>query len=436
MTAADAWPAGVEAACSFLYLMVVVSCEFRPKLKAPLHAAVIAGADLLFFLAYRPVEIQLNNYTAYLIILLVCSLLFATVCLHGDPLNMVNFVVICNFAVVVLKSIVLAACGGFIARITSPMARSLIWHAIYYVGLAACGWFFIHFATRTRLPRRYWMALAPCTFTVAVLATFSGQSFMQAAAAAYNIFNIATFWLILLLYYLTHLIAGEFTRRLDAETANTRLSAQLEQFERTQAAIEQFRRDRHKMKNTYFYINALVKRHEYAALEHYLDTELNYRITEMEEIRTGNPTLDLMLTQKIGEARRAHIGVTTNLTLPANLPFPDQDLCALLLNLLDSAIDASIREPARPGSREIAITLGQTKNFLRVEISNRTSTDVLKENRSLHTTKTDKANHGIGLQVVRSIVDKYDGMLRYDSSRDRFAVSVLLQFPEQSGETP
>ena len=259
---------------------------------------------------------------------------------------------------------------------------------------------------------------------------------MQAAAAAYNIFNIATFWLILLLYYLTHLIAGEFTRRLDAETANTRPSAQLEQFERTQAAIEQFRRDRHEMKNTYFYINALVKRHEYAALEHYLDTELNYRITEMEEIRTGNPTLDLMLTQKIGEARRAHIGVTTNLTLPANLPFPDQDLCALLLNLLDNATDASIREPARPGSREIAITLGPTKNFLRVEISNRTSTDVLKENRSLHTTKTDKANHGIGLQVVRSIVDKYDGMLRYDSSRDRFAVSVLLQFPEQSGETP
>lgn len=436
MTAADAWPAGVEAACSFLYLMIVVSCEFRPKLKAPLHAAVIAGADLLFFLAYRPVEIQLNNYTAYLIVLLVCSLLFSTVCLRGDPLNMVNFVVICNFAVVVLKSIVLAACGGFIARIASPLVRSLIWHAMYYVGLAACGWFFVHFATHTRLPRRYWIALAPCTFTVAVLATFSGQSFMQAAAAAYNIFNIATFWLILLLYYLTHLIAGEFTRRLDAETANTRLSAQLEQFERAQAAIDQFRRDRHEMKNTYFYINALVKRHEYAALEHYLDTELNYRITEMEEIRTGNPTLDLMLTQKIGEARRAHIGVTTNLTLPANLPFPDQDLCALLLNLLDNAIDASIREPDRPGSREIAITLGQTKNFLRVEISNRTSTDVLKENRSLRTTKTDKTNHGIGLQVVRSIVDKYDGMLRYDSSRDRFAVSVLLQFPEQSGETP
>lgn len=430
MSGAGTWPAGVEAACSLLYLMIVVSCNFRPRLRPGAHVAVMVAVDLLFFLCYRPIEMRQDNYTLYLVCLLVASLSFAMATTRGDRLALLNFVMICNFVVVVLKSIVIAACGGVLAAIDSPTIRAGLWHGLYYAGLAACGWFLIRFATHARLPRRYWVALLPCTLTVAVFATLSGQPFMHTSTVTYQAFNAASFWLVMLVYYLTHLIADEFTHRAEAEAANVRLSAQVEQFTRAQSAIDRFRKERHEMKNTYFYISTLVKQREYEALERYLDTALNYRIVEMEEISTGNPTLDLVLTQKIGEARQANINVTTNLTLPPDLPFPDPDLCALLLNLLDNAIDASVREPDRPGAREIVIAIRQTKNFLSIQISNHVSGDVLAENPTLHTTKPDSANHGIGLQVVRSIVDKYDGMLRYDSPQGLFTVSVLLQYPD------
>lgn len=211
---------------------------------------------------------------------------------------------------------------------------------------------------------------------------------------------------------------------------NTRLNAQVEQFERSRAAIDQFRKERHEMKNTYFYIDALVKQHDYETLEHYLDTELNFRLTEMEEINTGNPTLDLVLTQKIGEARRKRITVTTHLVVPPNLPFKDQDLCALTLNLLDNAIDASLKEAE--GGRELHIEVRQTKGFLQITISNRSSHNVLTENQLLRTTKQDNRYHGIGLRVVRSIVNQYDGIIDMQYQDGFVVVSILMPFPNGS----
>ncbi|WP_158217120.1 ATP-binding protein [Bifidobacterium lemurum] len=191
------------------------------------------------------------------------------------------------------------------------------------------------------------------------------------------------------------------------------------------------RQVKHELKNTFFYIDSLVKQRDYATLERYLDTELSYRLTALEEIDTGNPTLDLVLMQKVAEARQAHINVVTNLSVPANLPFRDQDVCALMLNLLDNAIDASKEQPDGPDRKEIRIAIAQAKNFLHITISNRIAYDVLQANAKLHTSKADKENHGIGLRVVRSIVKRYSGLIDFSTENHYFTVNVLLQFPEK-----
>ena len=67
--------------------------------------------------------------------------------------------------------------------------------------------------------------------------------------------------------------------------------------------VEQIRRDKHEMKNVYFYIQSLIKSGELDELEKFVDTKLVPRYDRLEEFNTGNQMLDYLLTQKINEAR-------------------------------------------------------------------------------------------------------------------------------------
>lgn len=125
---------------------------------------------------------------------------------------------------------------------------------------------------------------------------------------------------------------------------NQKLELQLNHMERSIGMVEQIRRDKHEMKNVYFYIQSLLKSGQIDELEEFVDEKLVHRFDAYEEFRTGNEILDFLLTQKVSEAREYQIHVMTNVLLPSALSIEENDLCGLLLNLLDNAIDASKRK--------------------------------------------------------------------------------------------
>ena len=166
-----------------------------------------------------------------------------------------------------------------------------------------------------------------------------------------------------------------------------------------------------------------MKRKNYEELEKYLDTELEYRFNTMEEFQTGNVMLDHLLTQKVSEAREQQIHVITDILLISKISIKDNDLCAVLMNLLDNAIDASKAEI----EKDIHITLSVVKNYLNIQVKNKCSYDVLKENKTLKTTKNDKDNHGLGLKIIHSIVDKYNGIFKASMENGYFVVHIMLE---------
>lgn len=60
-------------------------------------------------------------------------------------------------------------------------------------------------------------------------------------------------------------------------------------------------------------------------------------------------------------------------------------------------------------------------------VSNRVDRDVLKENKEMKTTKSDKLRHGIGLKIVSQVAEKNDGKLDFSQENDMFFVKVLLK---------
>lgn len=149
------------------------------------------------------------------------------------------------------------------------------------------------------------------------------------------------FYSILITYYLTYLMTKTYENMINANNINHRLQLQIEYTKRSSSMIVKIRKEKHEIKNKYFYIQSLVKSHKYEKLEHYLDTELAYHFNAIEEFQTGNKLIDFLLTQKVSEAHEQKIRVMTNVLLPPDLPIKDDDICALLLNILDNAIDAS-----------------------------------------------------------------------------------------------
>lgn len=205
-----------------------------------------------------------------------------------------------------------------------------------------------------------------------------------------------------------------------------RMALQLDHVERSAAMIEQIRSDRHELKNIFFYLNSLSEAGKYDEIREFCEDHLTHRYDRLEEFNTGNEILDYLLTQKVSEAREANIHVMADVLLPPALPIVDIDLCSLLMNLLDNAIDASKKEERG----DIQILMNIKKNYLSLTVRNKSSQDILKNNPSLRTSKDDFANHGIGTRVIRSICKKYNGMVDYRMENGYFVADVMLELPE------
>ncbi len=131
----------------------------------------------------------------------------------------------------------------------------------------------------------------------------------------------------------------------------------------------------------------------------------------------------MLLSQKVAEARSQGIHVMTNILIPAQVNIKEMDLCGLLMNLFDNAIEASksIEKP------DIQLTIKMVKNYLSIEMKNKVPQQADTKHPPLTTSKKSADQHGYGLKVVRSIVKKYDGMADFAIKNSYFIASILLQ---------
>ncbi len=151
----------------------------------------------------------------------------------------------------------------------------------------------------------------------------------------------------------------------------------------------------------------------------YLDM-LDEDLTNVETvIRTGNRMADAILNSKLSLAARQEIKVKAEAKIPVSLTVSELDLCIIIGNLLDNAIEACMELP--PASRLIRIYMEMKGNYLYLSLIN---TAGGKKKRSFHTTKGE--GHGLGLMRVDEIVKKYGGYIKRASEDEAFSTEVLL----------
>ena len=158
---------------------------------------------------------------------------------------------------------------------------------------------------------------------------------------------------------------------------------------------------------------------EYEEISRYLDM-LDDDLTNLETvIKTGNRMADAILNSKLSVATKNGITVKAEAKIPVALSVSEIDLCIIIGNLLDNAIDACMELPVE--KRLIRIYMEMKGNFLYLALTN---TSGGKKKKSFRSTKGE--GHGFGISRMDAVVKKYGGYITRASEDEAFSTEVLL----------
>lgn len=187
--------------------------------------------------------------------------------------------------------------------------------------------------------------------------------------------------------------------------------------------LNEMRKIRHDMKSHLQCLAALISKNDNKQAEEYIDDIIENKLDfGYDYIKTENKVVDSIINMKLFQCKKD--GITTIVHINKfDTYVEDTDMCALLSNILDNAIEASIKENER---KEVRIEIMPKKGYVNIIVKNAISHSVLESNPDLKTTKTNDHIHGIGMRSTADIVKKYDGMLDFYESNNYFIADIWL----------
>ena len=144
----------------------------------------------------------------------------------------------------------------------------------------------------------------------------------------------------------------------------------------------------------------------------------------------GDETVDYIINSRYSRAKEKGIRMEMNIEFPYNTNIRSNDLCTILSNLLDNAIEACERaeELGRHDSPAIYLTIRRIQNILIIKMENSSPLPEYNGNGEPNTAKEDKTLHGFGLKNVEAAVLKYDGVMQSSYEDNIYRTIITLSF--------
>ncbi|MDD6721481.1 MAG: GHKL domain-containing protein [Clostridiales bacterium] len=214
-----------------------------------------------------------------------------------------------------------------------------------------------------------------------------------------------------------------FSKQIDKRIAVYQRELIETHYKEVENMYKQMRGWRHDYRNHIQTMKVLASNGDMEGIKEYLnklDTDLN---TVDIAIKTGNAMADAIINSKVSLARSRDIDVSIDAHIPIKLKMSELDLCCILGNLFDNAIEASMPLPKE--KRLIRVYMDMKGTQLYISFTNFTSTKKLtKLGNSFATTKGE--GHGFGLVRIDNIVDRLDGYLSRNSEDGAFTTEILI----------
>ena len=151
-------------------------------------------------------------------------------------------------------------------------------------------------------------------------------------------------------------------------------------------------------------------------------SELDRQLREVDTLlKTGNVSLDAILSAKIAQAKSEKVAVTVKANVPEKLTVSDLELSIVVGNLLDNAIEAC---RASAGEKFIRLFVGMKGKMLYFSMLNSAGA---KREKLGSLFKTGKSGaHGFGLRRAEAIIQDHGGWVKYNSEEGAFTSEFLV----------
>ena len=185
------------------------------------------------------------------------------------------------------------------------------------------------------------------------------------------------------------------------------------------------RRLRHDMKNHLNIIGTFLRDNEIEQAKEYFQ-ELNREFASNLKVYCPNKIVNAVLNSKEQLALDSNIQCDFQIDLETSPKIDDIDLCSILGNTIDNAIEALGKVPEL-SERTLSLKARYTNSFFSYEIKNSKINEIQKKGGRFLTDKIEKEAHGIGLRSVQTIVEKYNGDMDISYTNDTFTVTIMIQ---------
>ncbi len=302
-----------------------------------------------------------------------------------------------TFMHVILSTVILGIIGYSVYRFSYMI---VVWILLCFI------WNHYHFLKEERI------------FSTIVILLYLGILFLGVYYDGFIAGGIAALIFILLEYLLQRIMKREEDKTIIYQ--NKLMKQLMDEIENIYMTMRGWRHDYHNHLQSlkgYLSLNKVEQMKDY----------LNELETDLDSIDTlyhsGNLQLDSILNAKLAIAEKGQIRIHCDASIPPQLHVSDLDLCVILGNLLDNAIE-SCRKIKDSDERFIRVYIGILKKQLYISITNATSETV--KQRTDHYFTTKRGDHGHGLKRVDQVVKKYDGYLNRQNEPGVFATEIVL----------
>ena len=239
----------------------------------------------------------------------------------------------------------------------------------------------------------------------------------------YTVFSFLFLALLLLSYLLFYLMASSLNRNARLRLENQFLSMQQARYDSLLTTTRQIRQARHDLRHHFHILQGF-------AVQGNMEGILNYLAQVQGNIPAGdlglceNAVVDSVAGYFAPLYRENGIPLSFSLDLPRDLPVRDTDVCSVLSNLLENAMEACLR--TAPEKRNVRVSARlHSENMLLLSVENNYDWEVRERNGVFLSSK--RSGEGIGLQAVQHAAEKSGGYCRFHYGDGVFTANVMLR---------
>ena len=244
----------------------------------------------------------------------------------------------------------------------------------------------------------------------------------------YIVISLALLAILVLFYAMFLLMADSLNRNARLQQENHFLSLQQARYDNLRVAIEEARQARHDIRHHFLQLSSLAETGDLEKIKEYLSHAAN-KIPNSDLHFCENQAVDSVIGYYSALARRESIPFQAQIALPSRLAIDEIDLCLVLSNLLENALEASQKTDISRRKINVTIYLHHT-HLLLIQVENAFDGKIEQKNAVFQSSK--RSGNGIGIQSVRHIAEKNGGGSDFSYEAGRFEAKVMLRTDEKS----